>query len=115
MLFIITHQACMRSFDRPCPRDLPFQAYELWFKLILHEIDSVQAMLKLPTVRQLLLLLLLLLACPRSAQAPSPLSCQACAQIEEHTVQKMVHRLQRVKQIWHVLVDQFLVMEVPTR
>jgi len=66
LLFIITHQT-----------------YELWFKQILHEIDSIKTMLKSP-------------------------------QVEEQMVQKMVHRLGRVKQIWKLLGEQFLVLETMT-
>ncbi len=68
MLFIITHQA-----------------YELWFKQVLYELNSIIDLLKLPSVND-----------------------------NDPTLQTVVHRARRIATILRLLVDQINIMETMT-
>lgn len=78
-LFIVTHQA-----------------YELWFKQILHEIDSVRDLFSAPEHGHLV-------CCARPQ-----------SYLDESKTLLIMSRLNRVVQIMKLLVDQFLIMETMT-
>ena len=66
MLFIVTHQT-----------------FELWFKQILWELDSIMDML-------------------------------GASIVEDRSLSIVVHRLSRINEIWHLLIDQIRVLETMT-